>query len=145
MTFGHHCGPMRLTMVPCWPGSSPRRTGLPGHVAIPELAVRSSLSGEFKRTRERLRGGGAGWLGPIHDPLAINGEPGADDAIPAILLPREVSFQRLERRAALLSILEGQRGGSFQASRSHGELHRQAVALTGSASREKNQVFSLES
>jgi hypothetical protein len=43
-----------------------RDTGslLPGYVAIPEVAVRSSLSGEFKRARTPLRGGGAGFLGP---------------------------------------------------------------------------------
>src|SRR5262249_17432251 len=37
---------------------SPR--GLPGYVAIPEVAVRSSTQGEFKRARTPLRGGGAG-------------------------------------------------------------------------------------
>src|SRR5438445_1614394 len=46
---------------------SPR--GLPAYIAIPELAVRSSLQGEFKRARTALRGGGAGFLGPLVDPL----------------------------------------------------------------------------
>ena len=63
---------------------SPR--GLPGHVAIPELATRSSLSGEFRRTRALLRGGGAGILGPQFDPLGVNGAPGAGGAIPALTL-----------------------------------------------------------
>src|SRR5207245_8334221 len=59
---------------------SPR--GLPGYIAIPELAVRSSLEGEFRRARTLLRGGGAGFLGPLFDPLAANGEPGTTNAIP---------------------------------------------------------------
>ena len=63
--------------------------GLPGYLAIPEVAVRSSSRGEFKRARTPLRGGGAGFLGPLVDPLAINGEPGTLEAIPALSRPRE--------------------------------------------------------
>src|SRR5436190_19227889 len=46
--------------------------GLPGFVAIPEVAVRSSTAGEFKRSRTLLRGGGGGCLGPKFDPLGVN-------------------------------------------------------------------------
>ena len=56
--------------------------GLPGFVAIPEVAVRSSTEGPFKRARTPLRGGGAGFLGPLFDPLAINGMPGAPTPSP---------------------------------------------------------------
>jgi hypothetical protein len=105
-------------------------SGLPGYVALPELAVRSSTQGEFKRARTPLRGGGAGFLGPLVDPLALNGEPGTDGAAPALALPKEVSAERLERRAALLSVLE-QRGPALPATRASGELHSQAVLLTG--------------
>src|ERR1051325_1259994 len=35
----------------------PAPHGLPGYMAIPELAVRSSLSGQFRRVRQLLRGG----------------------------------------------------------------------------------------
>ena len=104
--------------------------GLPGYVAIPELAVRSSLSGEFKRTRQLLRGGAGGFLGPIVDPLSVNGDPGTHDAIPALALPRDVSDARLEQRAALLSVLE-QRGPTSQGTHMHGALRQQAVTLTG--------------
>src|SRR5207302_5011740 len=83
---------------------SPR--GLPGYVAIPELAVRSSTQGEFKRSRTPLRGGGGGFLGPLTDPLAVNGDPGTAEAVPALLPPADVPGDRLERRAALLSVLE---------------------------------------
>jgi hypothetical protein len=106
--------------------------GLPGYVAVPELAVRSSTRGEFKRARTPLRGGGAGFLGPLCDPLAVNGDPGTPDAAPALGLPKEVSAERLGRRAALLSLLES-RGPAPAAARAHGELREQAVVLTGAA------------
>src|SRR5205809_5189291 len=107
---------------------SPR--GLPGYVAVPELAVRSSTQGEFKRARSLLRGGGAGFLGPLVDPLAVNGEPGTADAIPALVSAPDVSVERLERRAALLALLE-HRGPALPGTQTLGELRGQAVALSG--------------
>jgi hypothetical protein len=106
--------------------------GRPGYVAVPELAVRSSTQGEFKRTRSPLRGGGGGFLGPLVDPLMVNGDPGTAGAIPSLGLPAEVSAERLERRAALLSLLES-RGPVSTAVRTHGVLRKQGVMLTGAA------------
>src|SRR5262249_8526532 len=117
--------------------------GLPGYVALPELAVRSSTQGEFKRSRTPLRGGGAGFFGPLVDPLCLNGGPGRDEAAPALALPREVSAERLERRAALLSVLE-QPGPALPAARANGELRNQAVMLTG-ATGGTARTFSLDS
>jgi hypothetical protein len=116
--------------------------GLPGYVAVPELAVRSSTQGEFKRARTLLRGGGAGFLGPLVDPLALNGEPGTDEAFPALSLPKDVTGERLERRAALLSALE-RRGPPLPGTRTSGELRSQAVLLTG-AGGGTARVFSLD-
>jgi hypothetical protein len=115
---------------------SPR--GLPGYVAIPELAVRSSTKGEFKRVRSLLRGGGGGFLGPLHDPLAMNGEPGTPDAVPAMTSPADVRAERLERRAALLSALDTKHG-----SHAFRELRQQALVLTG-ATGGASPAFSLE-
>src|SRR5262245_23733272 len=108
----------------------PSPAGLPGYVAIPELAVRSSLQGEFRRARTPLRGGAGGFLGPLVDPLAVNGDPGTAEAVPALSPPRDVFGERLERRAALLSVLDQR--STATSHRAHGELHRQAVVLTGS-------------
>ena len=47
----------------------PAPRGLPGFIAIPELATRSSIDGQYKRVRELLRGGGGGFLGPLVDSL----------------------------------------------------------------------------
>ena len=115
--------------------------GLPGYVAIPELAVRS-LSGQYKRVRQLLRGGAGGFLGPVVDPLSVNGDPGTHDAIPALALPREVGEARLEQRAALLGVLE-QNGPASQATRMHAALRQQAVTLTGAAGG-ASALFSLD-
>lgn len=120
-------------------GSSP---GLPGYIAIPEVAVRSSTTGEFKRARTLLRGGGGGFLGALADPLAINHEPGTADAIPALAGDPSLSGERLARRSALLSVLES-RTPAERAARSYQSLHHQAVLLTGAA-RGRAPVFSLD-
>jgi hypothetical protein len=106
--------------------------GLPGYVAIPELAVRSSTQGEFKRTRSLLRGGGAGFLGPLADPLAVDGEPGTPEGVPALALPAGVNAERLEKRAALLSVLD-QGGPRLPGADTQRALRDQAVVLTGAS------------
>ncbi len=104
--------------------------GLPGYIAIPEVATRSSIKGEFKRSKQLLRGGGSGFLGPLVDPLAVDGEPGSPEAVPALTPPKDVSGERLERRAALLSVLE-LRGSAVTSSGTLNELRKQAVTLSG--------------
>jgi Protein of unknown function (DUF1501) len=106
------------------------RTGLPGYIAIPELAVRSSTQGDFKRARTPLRGGGAGFLGPVLDPLCVNNAPGSVNALPTLNQPAEVSAARLERRAALLRVLDNRTRGA-SGTRAYDELRQQAVVLTG--------------
>jgi len=118
----------------------PAPSNLPGYIAIPELAVRSSTSGAYKRARTPLRGGGAGFLGPQWEPLCVNGAPGASDGIPSLSLPSDVSADRFEQRAALLSLLDRSRTGSQAAT----EVRDQAVHLTGSASRSGPSPFSLD-
>ena len=92
--------------------------------------IRSSLEGEFKRARTPLRGGGAGFLGPIFDPLCVDGDPGRADAVPALSRPTDIAAERHERRARLLSLLESQRP-AIADSDSYGKLRGQAVTLTG--------------
>jgi hypothetical protein len=109
-----------------------RSGALPGYVAIPQLAVRSSLEGEFKRARPALRGGGGGFLGPLFDPLCVDGDPGRPEAVPALRRPDYVSGEQHERRAQLLSLIESRRAASHDAT-SYDVLREQAVLLTGSA------------
>jgi hypothetical protein len=131
-----HHGAMLAAMLPSG------RTALPGYVAIPQLAVRSSLEGEFKRARTPLRGGGAGFLGPLFDPLCVDGDPGASDAVPALSRPADIAAERHERRARLLSLLESQRP-AIADSEFYGNLRGQAVNLTG-AQQGSADEFSLD-
>src|SRR5262249_35600179 len=117
-------------------------SGLPGYIAIPELAVRSSLRGEFKRSRMLLRGGGGGFLGPLVDPLAVHGEPGTADAAPALVPPADVSDERLERRQALVSLLE-RHVPAAPTGATQRALRQQAVALTGAAGG-RSRLFALD-
>lgn len=105
---------------------------LPGYIAIPEVAIRSSLSGEYKRVRSPLRGGSAGFLGARFDPLAINGEPGDADAVEALASPKTLSEAQQARRASLLALLE--RGPQSRPTTAYADLRDQALLLTGSAS-----------
>lgn len=118
------------------------RSDLPGYVAIPEVAVRSSLSGEFKRARTPLRGGHGGFLGSRFDPLAVNGEPGTPQAIPALALPEGISQQRFEERAEFLSLLD--RGKSQSTRDGFDAVRKRAILLTGAANDGRSPLFSLD-
>jgi hypothetical protein len=115
---------------------------LPGYVALPEVAIRSSTKGQFKRARNLLRGGGPGFLGATYAPLGVNGTPGSRDAIPALSLPKDVSTERFEQRASLLNLLDG--GNVVGETQALHDIRQQAVSLTGSSQRGKLPVFSLD-
>jgi hypothetical protein len=117
-------------------------TRLPRYVAIPELAVRSSTRGEFKRVRTPLRGGGAGFLGARYDALNVNGAAGTPEAVPALGLAKEVSAERHDRRAALLSLLEAP--GKAVRAAEHAAVRQSAFALTGAAGRGGLEAFTLD-
>jgi hypothetical protein len=102
---------------------------VPGFVAIPDVAVRSSLSGEFKRARLLLRGGGSGFLGARHDPLAVDGEPGTREAVPALALPGDVSLERFETRRQILSLLDS-RGSTDASAADYHAVRQRAFWLT---------------
>jgi hypothetical protein len=116
---------------------------IPGYVAIPELAIRSSTSGEYKRARTALRGGSAGFLGPRLDPLAVNGQVGTREAIPALALPEGVSVERFEERASILTMLDK---GERPAASSDGfhAVRNRAIVLTGASNVTGRQLFSLD-
>ena len=112
-------------------------------MAVPEAAIRSSISGQYKRSRTLLRGGGAGFLGPRFTPLGVNGPPGTREAIPAVALPKDVSVERFEQRRTLLSLLE--RGAPrVGAGDQAGTIRQRAIALTGAANRGTLDTFSLD-
>jgi hypothetical protein len=114
---------------------------MPTYVAIPEVATRNSTSGEFKRgARLPLRGGPAGFLGARFDPLAVNGELGTLDAVPALAPPPEVPRERFERRSSLLDLLNQ----PASSSRDFDDVRKRAALLTGASSRANVAPFTLD-
>lgn len=113
---------------------------LPGYVAIPELAVRSSTSGAFKRARVQVRGGAAGFLSARFDPLPVNGDPGTLEAIPTLVPPQEVSRARFQQRSALLDLLN-QRSPAV---RDFDDIRQRAAVLTGSSAAGGPAPFTLD-
>jgi len=116
---------------------------LPGFIALPDLAIRSSTGGKYKRARLPLRGGAAGFLGPGYAQLAVNGPPGTREAIPVLNLPKDVSAERFEQRAAMLSLLD-QRAPRVPSTEQLGAIRQRAVLLTGAANRGTLKTFSLD-
>lgn len=108
----------------------PVRAGLPGYVALPELAIRSN--DENVRQTVLLRGGKAGYLGSQHDPLGINGDVRTAESIPALTAPRDIPGERLERRQSLLSLFE-QSSAALRPAGDFDLLRRTAVLMTGAA------------
>ena len=118
-------------------------TELPGYVAVPEVAIRSSVSGQYKRARLLLRGGGPGFLGPRFAPLAVNGMPGTREAIPTVKLPKDVSIDRFEQRSTILSLLD-QGSPRVPTMDQLGTIRKRAIMLTGAANRGTLNTFSLD-
>jgi len=146
-TMDNDVRPPERTDFPCLGAMvarfKPSHAHLPGCVAIPEVAVRSSTSGEYKRARIPLRGGGAGFLGPQYEPLVVEGEPGTRDAVPAIALPDGITPHRFAARAAMLSLLDGSRRSGAAGDELH-TLRERAVLMTGAAHKGLSPPFSLE-
>jgi hypothetical protein len=121
----------------------PSDSALPGYIAAPELAIRSSISGQYKRSPTALRGGGPGFLGARCAALNVNGVPGTREAIPAVALPADVSIERFDERSAILSLLD--RGGPrVPTTEQLATLRKRAVLLTGEANRGTLNTFSLD-
>jgi hypothetical protein len=104
-------------------------SGLPGFVAVPEVAVRSNANNI--RPATPLRGGSAGFLGPYYDPLIINDDPRESIGIPALVLPSDVTAHRFERRQSLLFVVQNR--SSRDSCNHYDELRQMAVQITGSA------------
>jgi Protein of unknown function (DUF1501) len=113
--------------------------GLPGYIALPELAIRSNL--DNVRQTVLLRGGKAGFLGARYDPLGINGDPRDFGSMPALTPPADVSAERIQRRQSLLAIMD--RGRLSASSGDFSTLRQTAVHLSGAARR--NSLYSLDS
>jgi hypothetical protein len=119
---------------------SPR--SLPGYIAMPELAIRSSPEGQYKRARLPLRGGSGGFLGVGFDPLAVNGLPGTPQSIPSLALPKDVAAERFDRRQIMLSLLD-RSGPRVPSTEQLVTIRQRAVSMTGSVNARGSNIFSL--
>ncbi len=76
------------------------RRGLPTFVALPHVM----------HNVVTLPGQVAGFLGSAHNPFQVNADPSAPDfRLPELDLPGDLSIDRLDHRASLLSVLDHQR------------------------------------
>ena len=69
-------------------------------------------------------------MGPLFDPLCVDGDPGAPDAVPALNRPTEIAAERHERRRQLLALVESRRPQNAGAG-AYDQLRDQAVVLSG--------------
>ena len=104
----------------------------PGYVALPEVRVRMGA--------EPVAGGGrSGFLGPRHEPLAINDDP--RQPLPLLRLPEDVGAGRLAGRERLLAILDGRSARSLR-TREYETTRGSALGLTRASS--GNGLFELD-
>jgi len=76
-----------------------RRPGLPTFVALPHVMYNVV----------QLPGQAAGFLGSAHDPFQVRHDPSASDSyLGELELPGDVSLDRMEDRASLLRLIDGQ-------------------------------------
>ena len=113
--------------------------GLPGYIALPELAIRSNL--DNVRQTVLLRGGKSGFLGARYDPLGINGDPRDFGSMPALASPPDVTHDRIQRRQALLAAMD--QSGVNPAHADFATLRQTAVHLSGAA--RSSRLYSLDS
>ncbi len=118
---------------------------MPSYVAIPEVATRNSISGEFKRGARLPLQAAEPRVSRARkfDPLPMNGQPGALDAVPALAPPPEVPRERFERRSTLLrncSTINGRQ----RRRRDFDEVRHRAALLTGASSNSRRAPFTLE-
>ncbi len=110
-----------------------RRSDVPGYVAIPEVRVRM-------QAMPVAGGGRAGFLGPTHDPLAINDDP--TRPLPNLGLPPEMTGERFSQRQGLLAELSGARGCAGRLADEHEQFRRSASRLVEANA--GNNLFDLE-
>jgi hypothetical protein len=83
-------------------GTLPERRGLPTFVALPHVMYNVV----------QLPGQVAGFLGSAHDPFQVSTDPSAPNfQMGELELPGDLPLDRLDDRAALLSMLDGHRRG----------------------------------
>ncbi len=108
-----------------WPsyGSIVSHLGRGRGVLPPFVSMMPRVPNGAPRFVEESHGQGAGWLGPLHQPLRIDADASKPDyRVGTFELHADVPLERTERRRALLHSLEA------QVRRQEANLHQQALA-----------------
>lgn len=109
----------------------PTGSAMPGFVTMPWLAYHPAAPGG------RAPGQNAGWLGRRHDPFLLTGDPNSSDwKIQDLILPDDLTRQRLIDRRRLLSLIDAQRAalGQSASAGALGEYQQKAFGLLSSPS-----------
>jgi hypothetical protein len=129
-----------------WPhfGSALASLGRGEGALPPFVSMRPKLENDVPRFVEQSQGQFAGWLGPLHDPMTIDGDPSRADYRVAELAPHpEISIERLGQRRELLAQLD-RRLDSFSPSfAAQDENHRRAFELLTHATAQRG-AFNLD-
>ncbi|HND53500.1 MAG TPA: DUF1501 domain-containing protein, partial [Pirellulaceae bacterium] len=91
-----------------WPhfGATLARMGRGRGALPPFVSMRPKLENDVPRFVEQTQGQGAGWLGPVWDPLTIDSDPSRPDYRVGELAPRaDLPAERLQQRLNLRAML----------------------------------------
>jgi hypothetical protein len=116
-----------------------------GRGALPPfVSMRPKLENRVPRFVEQSQGQFAGWLGPLHDPMTIDGDPSRRDYKVADLSPNpQISLERFDSRRSLLRSLDRQlRTGAFEAAALDVNRQRAYDLLTAAAT--QRSAFDLD-
>jgi hypothetical protein len=102
----------------------------------PFVSLMPRVANGAPRFVEQSRGRGAGWLGPLYEPMRIDADPsGPEYQVGEFALRADVPADRLNRRRALLRQIDGQRRGLDRPAGvgAAGRHYERAFSLLGSA------------
>lgn len=129
-----------------WPaiGSVLSKLGRGRGVLPPFISMRPKLENDVPRFVEQSQGQFAGWLGPLYDPMTIDGDPSKPDyRVGELELRPGVDSNRLSERIALQQELNQRATIGSLAFDAHGANLQRAYRLLTSASQER-AAFDLE-
>ncbi|MEY4179896.1 MAG: hypothetical protein RLY70_3470 [Planctomycetota bacterium] len=124
-----------------WPhvGSVLSRLGRGRGALPPFISMRPKLENEVPRFVEQSQGQFAGWLGPIYDPLTIDGDPSrADYRVGELAQRPDVSTERLDSRRQLRQQLDAAALSTHPAPRAQDANRERAYALLAGAESDRN-------
>ena len=129
-----------------WPhiGSVLSRMGRGRGALPPFVSMRPKLENDVPRFVEQSQGQFAGWLGPLYDPMTIDGDPSRSDYRVGELSPRpDLPAERLDVRRSLRAQLDSRLVTTSEQVKAHDANRQRAFELLAGATDERG-AFRLE-